>query len=273
MRFYTCLILILLSLLVSNCKPKKQKFDNLAEKERFESKIFDSLINYPYADGIWITVKSNNKEKVASIIGLDHYESINWKYGFKNAKNNYPPENCVFISPIINDQWILISGYNLPHPIHDDFDSFLNKLSLEFGEAHYYLNHEKTYCIARSKNGILERFIRYHDIRDLIEKGAPTEAEKHIKKKSISVTYDFNEVLTKEYINSPTRFEKKYKHLNYAVEVVGVTEVYLADTISWPGKDYVAKISKSWSFNPKTMKDSNYTSTGLGIYGRRKAIN
>nr|WP_321247472.1 hypothetical protein [uncultured Psychroserpens sp.] len=268
MRFYYFFILVFISLLLFNCKPKKQKIDNSAEKQLAESKITDSLINYPYIDGIWITVKTNNKEKVASIIGLDEYETINWKYGFKSAKNNYRPESRVFISPIINDQWVLISGYNLPHPINDDFDSFLNRLSLEFGEAHYYLNHEKTYCIAKSKNGILERFIRYHDIRDLIEKGTPTEAEKHIKMKSISVTYDYNEALTKEYINSPSKFKKKYKHVNYEVEIVGVTEVYLADTISWPGKDYVAKISKLWSFNPKTMKDSNYTSKGLGLYGK-----
>ena len=141
----------------------------------------DSIFNYPYDDGIWVTIKTTNQDKVASIIGLDTFTSANWAYGFKTSKNNNRKESSVFISPVINNNWILISGYNLPHSRLDDVAPFLNALSKEFGEAHYYLNHEKTYCIAKSKNGILERFARYHDIRDLIKKAKKLRLRNSLK--------------------------------------------------------------------------------------------
>ncbi|WP_298895641.1 hypothetical protein [uncultured Psychroserpens sp.] len=252
------------------CNSRQKEYKTVEELEIALSKTPDTLIDYPYNYGMWLTLKTTDQKKVAAVIGLEDYKPVNWKYGFKYAKNNNRNESCIFISPVINNNWLVLSGYNLPHPSTQDVVGFLNTLSLEFGEVHYYLYHEKIRCIVWSKNGVIERFVWYNDVREIMEKGDITKAEQLTNMESLSITYNLDEALTKEFSKNPTRFEEKYKYLNYAVETVGDTEVYVADTIPWPGKYYVEKIAEQWSLNPKQMEKKGYNSQGLGLFGRTR---
>ena len=84
----------------------------------------------------------------------------------------------------------------------------------------------------------------------------------------ISIEYNVSSALTKEYNKNPAKFKQKYKHVNYAVETLDVSDVFLADTIPWPNKNYVNRIAKHWSFNPKRMTEQGFSSEGLGLHGR-----
>lgn len=261
-------VFIFISAFISSCNFEKKENHLIDKMPSPKIAVADSIMNYPYRNGIWVTIKTTDQNKVAYIIGLETYELKNWEEGFKGIKGHNRITSRVFISPVINDEWILISGYDIPGPVGDNLETFLNELSTAFGEVHYYYSYKTELCIAKSKNGILKRFIRYNEVQNILEKGDKTDAEKQTAFESYNVSFKFNERMTNEHTKNESTFQKKYKHVNYSIGGTGVHDVYLADTIPWPNGKYILKIAELWSLNPKALKETNYISKGLGLYGK-----
>jgi len=82
----------------------------------------------------WLAVKSTNLGEVQQALKLTNPTPCTWREGLARRV-----ENRLLLSPPIAG-WVLVVGHDLPDPA-EDVDScylFLQRLSVELGEVHYY---------------------------------------------------------------------------------------------------------------------------------------
>jgi hypothetical protein len=266
MRPKHCIIITLI-LFVFNCNSeKKTATDNIVEETTKPLTEADSIQNFHPSKRIWMALKTKDQKKVASIIGLEKYEVTNWELGIKNSYQTNRIDSRVFISPVINDEWIIVTGYDLPHITHKKFEDFAIELSSAFGHFSYYYVGKETFGLAKATNGNLDRYVYYNDNSVVTEKGTKTLAEKNISLYGSLIQYKFSEKLTKDFKKSPSTFKGLHTDIEYSLGPDN--EVYVEYTIPWPNAKYIYEVAEKWSINPSRFIENNFTSQGLGLFGK-----
>lgn len=199
----------------------------------------DKPIDFGYKM-VWIAVKTNNKSEISKILELKNVKPSNWQNGIENAYND-----SVFITPEIGD-WTLAVGMGLP--LGDNLESIekleeiLNKLSAEFGEAHFFGTHRvvEYHNWMKSVNGKMVRIYAYvgESMENIKVFGNPTEPETTLKL--------FNSL--SEEAQSDAYFDRE--DLVFADEAL------------------VMKIAENWSINPTTLTKRNDIKNELGFIGK-----
>ena len=129
----------------------------------------------------WCAVKCDDSELVAQAIFNGQYKPCDWVEGMIRA---YDVQGT-FVLPPING-WVLIHGIEIPQPNNKDLfkltEDFINKLSLQFGEAQYFGSYRVSdfYCWAKSQNGQLTRLYMVGDAEEQLILGKPTPVEKNL---------------------------------------------------------------------------------------------
>lgn len=198
----------------------------------------DEPIGFGYKN-FWIAVKSDNKEKIAEIIGLKNLRPSNWESGIAIAY-----KNGVFITPNIGD-WTLVVGINLPNG--DSLDSIeileniLNKLSSKFGEAHFFGTHRvvEYHNWMKSINGKISRIYSYIG-----------ESGENIK-----------------VFGEPTEIEKDLDLFNSFSEEANSDSYFNRGDLDYADEELVMKIANNWSINPTLLEERKDIKSELGLVG------
>lgn len=260
------IFLIVICLTISSCYSEKKQSLITESATVKQDVVPDSIMNFPNGGRIWIALKTTNQKKVAEAIGLEDYESINWENGFKNSGRTNRFDNRVFITPVVDSTWTLVTGYDLPRCVDRNLEDFAKELSTTFGNLSYYYIGKETFGLAKASNGILERYIYYNNNSVITEKGEKTEAEKKTPLSGGLDQFRFSEKLTKALKKSPSTFNSLYSDIEYSIGADG--DVYEQYTIPWPNSPYIYKIAEQWSINPKTFIENGSTSENLGMLGK-----
>ncbi|WP_405567778.1 hypothetical protein [Polaribacter sp. Asnod6-C07] len=199
----------------------------------------DKPIDFGYKI-VWIAVKTDNKSELSKILGLKNVKPSNWTSGIENAY-----ENSVFITPQIGD-WTLAVGMGLP--LGDNKESIeklekvLNKLSSEFGEAHFFGTHRvvEYHNWMKSVNGKMERIYSYVG-----------ESMENIK-----------------VFGNPTEPEKGLKLFNSLSEEAKSDEYFDREDLDYADEELVMKIAGNWSINPTQLTERTDIKNELGMVGK-----
>jgi hypothetical protein len=202
----------------------------------------DSAVSFGYKC-IWIAVKTNDKDRVAEILGVTNVMACNWKNGIHKAY-----ENKVFISPTVGD-WTLAIGWGLvdfnPKSELDETAGFkrkLDALSKEVGEAQLFATHRITdyHSWAKSINGKTVRYYSFigERLENILIEGKPTPIESNL--------------------NLANTFSEEAKDEKYFER---------ADII-FPDEELVMQVAEAWSVNPTTLEGRKDISAGLGLVSR-----
>ena len=232
------LLFILYKLLVKKRSEKLQEtFLNnfLKPKTAFQESVeIDNPVSFGYKN-LWFAVKVENKNEVAEMLNFRILGRANWENGVKQAY-----DNRIFITPEI-EGWTLIVGDGLlPLIDKDSADiNICNKLSLKYGEAHFFYTHRVTeyHIWAKSITGNLIRYYSYigEQGENLKIAGEPTSIEKGLK-----------------LINS---FSDEAKQENY----------YEDEKLTFPNESLVMDIANSWSINPSELENYKDIKKEMGI--------
>jgi hypothetical protein len=217
--------------------------DLASQKEDFALIIEpDSAVSFGYKC-VWIAVKTNDKDRVAKILGLKYVMACNWKYGIQKAY-----EDKIFISPPVGN-WTLVIGWGLvdfnPKSEIDETVGFkrkINALSKEFGEAQLFTSHRITdyHSWAKSINGETVRYYSFigERLENILIEGEPTPIETNL--------------------NLANTFSEEAKDENY----------FERKDITFPDEELVMKIAEAWSVNPTKLEVRKDVLPGLGLVGR-----
>jgi hypothetical protein len=237
------LIVAVFGLIIYQCNAKKSNKDmgQVNNNNQLSLRV-DTPISFGYKC-MWIAVKTNNKEKVAEILGLKETHPENWKKGIEEAYNDK-----VFITPQIGE-WTLVVGYGLAGKNSknelDEANSYkdkINKLSKEFGEAQFFATHRVTeyHLWAKSLSGQTVRIYSY-----VGEKGENILIE-----------------------GQPTTVENKYKLVNTFSKEAKDEKYFDRNDLVVPDEELVMKIAANWSVDPSTLEGRKDIKPGLGIIGQ-----
>jgi len=200
----------------------------------------DKPIDFGYKI-VWIAVKTDKKQEVSENIGLKNIQPSNWKSGITRAY-----ENSLFVSPQIGE-WTLVVGMGLPFGDSQEsikkIEILLNKLSSEFGEAHFFGTHRvvEYHNWMKSVNGKIKRIYSYvgESMENIKVVGEPTEPEIGLRL--------FNSL--SDEAKADSYFEQE--NLDYADE------------------ELVMKIAENWSVNPTKLTERNDIKNELGLIGKK----
>ena len=265
MKIRVYINIIIIWLFISCNSQTKQSEKVITEPTETEIEA-DSIMNFPRGGRIWIALKTTDQNKIAKTIGLETYELTNWRTGFEKSRRSNQIASRTFITPVINNKWTLVTGYDLPFLLDRNFNDFVNELSTIFGDFSYYYIYKDTAGLVKAKDGKLERFVYYNNNSNITEKGDKTKAEKDTPLTGYLEQYRFSEKLTKSYTDGPLKFKATHKDIEYSVDVMG--DVYERYSIPWPNLDYISHIAEQWSINPRTFIENGDTSEGLGFIGK-----
>ncbi|MCF7560575.1 hypothetical protein L3X39_07990 [Sabulilitoribacter multivorans] len=199
----------------------------------------DKAIDFGYKI-VWIAVKTDNKSKLSKILELKNLRPSNWKSGIENAYNN-----SVFITPQVGD-WTLAVGMGLPLGDSQEsiakLEKLLNKLSSEFGEAHFYGTHRvvEYHNWMKSVNGKMERIYSYVG-----------ESMENIK-----------------VYGTPTIPEKELNLFNSLSEEAKMDEYWEREDLDYADEELVMKIAENWSINPTKLTERTDIKSELGMVGK-----
>lgn len=237
------IIVVLIGLFVSSCLDKKNNNDT---SQAINQNQLSLSIDTPLAFGykcMWIAVKTGNKEKVATLLGLHDIHAENWKKGIEEAYNDK-----VFITPQIGE-WTLVVGNGLAGKNSkselDEANSYkdkIDKLSKEFGEAQFFATHRvvEYHLWAKSINGQTVRFYSYSG-----EKG-----------ENILIA------------GQPTAIESNYNLVNTFSKEAKDKKYFDRPDLITPDEELVMKIAADWSVDPTTLETRKDIKSGLGILGQ-----
>jgi hypothetical protein len=203
----------------------------------------DSPVSFGYKC-IWMAVKTNDKDRVARLLGIENVMACNWKFGIQKA---YQDE--VFISPA-EGEWTLVVGFGLADFKAESeldeavgFKRKINAVSTVFGEAQLFVTHRITdyHCWARSINGVTTRYYSYigERLENILIEGDPTPVESKL--------------------NLANTFSGEAKNENY----------FERTDISFPDEELVMKVAEAWSVNPTRLEGRPDIAPGLGLVGNR----
>jgi len=109
----------------------------------------------------WLTIASTASSAVARALNLTHAQSCTWEEGIQLTVPHQ-----LFVSPPIQN-WVFVVGQPLPRPdghlLSQQIAPLLNRLSAEFGIAHYFSTNRvvEYHSWARSEAGRLVRGYAY----------------------------------------------------------------------------------------------------------------
>jgi hypothetical protein len=109
----------------------------------------------------WLTIASTESVAVARALNLTHAQPCTWEEGIRLAVPHQ-----LFVSPPIQN-WVFVLGQPLPRPdghlLSQQIAPLLNRLSAEFGIAHYFSTNRvvEYHSWARSEDGKLVRGYAY----------------------------------------------------------------------------------------------------------------
>ncbi len=196
----------------------------------------DDPVDFGYKT-VWIAVKTNNKQRIAKILGLKNAQPSNWQSGIETAYNG-----GIFITPQIGE-WTLVVGMKLMNDANSEsikrLEKNLNKLSSEFGEAQSFGTHRvvEYHHWIRSVNGKITRIYSYigESGENIKVSGEPTEPE---------IGLNLFNSLSKE-AKSDSYWERE--DLDYADE------------------ELVMDIAENWSINPTKLTQRTDIKDELGL--------
>jgi hypothetical protein len=124
----------------------------------------------------WLTVASTDTPAVARAFNLRDTQPCTWRQGIQLDSPDH-----LFVSPPVHD-WIFVIGQPVTvadeHLLSQQLAPLLNRLSVQFGIAHYFSTHRvvEYHCWARSEKGTLVRGYAYLGERGetLWDEGAPS---------------------------------------------------------------------------------------------------
>ena len=199
----------------------------------------DNPIEFGYKM-FWIAAKTNNKKRIAEILNLKITQPSNWESGIEMAYGN-----GVFITPQIGC-WTLAVGMKLAN---DDsiegierLEDTLNKISLEFGEAHSFATHRivEYHHWIKSTNGEVTRVYSY-----LGESGENIKVFGELTEPEIGLNL-FNS-LSKE---------------------AELDQYWEREDLDYADEELVMKIAEKWSINPTKLSERTDIKSELGIVGK-----
>ena len=199
----------------------------------------DKPIDFGYKI-VWIAVRTDNKSELSKIIGLKKLEPSNWESGIENAYNK-----SVFLTPQIGE-WTLAVGMGLPLGDSEEsikkLEKLLNKLSAEFGEAHFFGTHRvvEYHNWMKSVNGKMERIYAYVG-----------ESLENIK-----------------VIGEPTGPEKGLTLFNSLSEEAKSDDYWDREDLDYADEELVMQIAESWSVNPTKLTERTDIKDELGMLGK-----
>ncbi len=203
--------------------------------------LLDIPVNFGYKC-MWIAVKTNDKEKIAQLLGLKNTHPQNWKTGIEDAYSGK-----IFITPQVGE-WTLIvgnglAGKNSKSELDEahSYEEKIIKLSKEFGEAQFFATHRVTeyHVWAKAIKGKIVRFYSFIGERgeNILVEGEPTSAEKR---------YNLINTFSKE------AEDEKY---------------FETTDLVFPEESLVMKIAANWSVDPTTLEERKDIKPDLGIEG------
>ena len=243
MKFlFTCVTFITFSIISTQCKLKNDNVESNANyPDTLIKPLEDMKPDKPVSFGykcVWIAVKTTDKEKVATIVGVKSRSTCNWSAGIEKAY-----EDKIFITPSVRG-WTFIIGYGLPHGDNkkniDTLKTILNNLSKEFGEAQFFGTHRVVsfVCWIKSTNGKTSRVYSYADGENIVVEGDPTEVEKKM---------NLINTLSSE-AKDPKYFDK--------------------EDLTMPDEEEVMKVANAWSIDPTKLEQLKDIEPALGILGK-----
>ena len=199
----------------------------------------DMPIDFGYKT-VWIAVKTDNKERIAEIIGLKNIQSSNWKSGIETAYGN-----GVFITPQIG-QWTLAAGIKLNNNNNleniNRLEKTINKLSAEFGEAQSFGTH---------------RVVEYHHWMKSIN-GKIARVYSYIGESGESIKV-FGEL---------TESEIGLNLFNSLSQEAKSDEYWNREDLDYADEELVMKIAENWSVNPTKLTKRKDIKDELGLVGK-----
>ena len=234
MNYYWIAVIAIIYLVFTSIRKSKTE-NNETTTAELNIKI-DEPIDFGYKI-VWFAIKTDNKEKIAEILNIKRTTKSNWKSGIEKAYSN-----GIFITPQIGE-WTLAVGMGLPlgdsQESIEKVEKLLNKLSTEFGEAHFFGTHRvvEYQNWMKSTNGKIDRIYAFigESMENIKVYGQPTEPEKGLNL--------FNS-LSKE-AESDDYFERE--DLDYADE------------------ELVMKIAENWSVNPTKLTERKNIKSEFGL--------
>lgn len=214
------------------------------EKEMSDSESMltnkDKPINFGYKN-IWIAVKTDNKQRIAEILGIGEIKLSNWEHGLKATYN----DDC-FITPRIG-YWTLVVGINVIDAAGTldgviELEKKLNKLSTEFGEAQSFGTYrvDEYHHWIKSINGKTARVYAYS--------GASGETFKNFGK-----------------LTPPEQGLNLFNSLSKEAES---DKYWEREDLDYADEDLVMKIAGNWSINPSKLTERTDIADELGIVGK-----
>lgn len=225
---------------IRNIKNGKVNASNMSKKNTQTDK--NEPVNFGYKNA-WIAVKSNDKQGISKIIGLKNTKPENWYNGISISY-----ENGVYITPQIGE-WTLVVGMELV-PSGSNIESInklekiLNKLSSEYGEAHFFGTHRvvEYHCWMKSTSGKMKRIYSYIG-----------ESGENIK-----------------VYGEPTNVEKDLKLFNSLSEEAKSNDYWNREDLVYPDEMLVMKIAENWSVNPTKLIERKDIVDEFGLFGTLK---
>ncbi len=189
---------------------------------------------------VWIAVKTNNKQRIAEILGLKNIQQSNWKSGIETAYNN-----GVFVTPQIG-QWTLAVGMKLANDDNPEgikeLKKTLNVLSTEFGEAQSFATH---------------RIVEYHHWLKSTN-GETTRIYSYIGERGENITV-FGEL---------TEPEIGLNLFNSLSEEAESDQYWEREDLDYADEQLVMKIAEKWSVNPTKLTERTDIKNESGIVGK-----
>lgn len=188
----------------------------------------------------WIAVKTDNKKRIAEILGLKNVQPSNWESGIETAYND-----GVFITPQIG-QWTLAVGMKLVNDAKlediNQLENTLNKLSTEFGEAQSLGTH---------------RVVEYHHWLKSIN-GKITRVYSYIGERGENIKV-FGEL---------TEPEIGLNLFNSLSKEAESDEYWEREDLDYANEELVMKIAENWSVNPTKLTERTDIKNELGLIGK-----
>ncbi|QNF33197.1 hypothetical protein HUW51_10835 [Adhaeribacter swui] len=190
---------------------------------------------------MWFAVKTDDKAKIARILGIKNVKECNWKVGIEKAY-----AGSIFITPAI-DGWTLSCGVGLPHDGSEEsiyeVKELLQILSKEFGEAQFFSTHRivEYHCWMKATDGKVSRVYSY-----LGESGENILIE-----------------------GTPIGFEKSLKLANTFSDEAKDNKYFEREDITWADEELVMKIAGEWSIDPSQLDKRKDVAPSLGLLGQK----
>lgn len=134
-------------------------------------------------DMAWIAIKSDNRDAIASAMGLQTLVPANWQSGIATLYDTALCDDFVFITPAVKG-WTFVVGVPLPLPatrsFADKLTPLLTSLSAEFREVQYFASYPAIdlFAWAKLERGRMARAFAIGDEGVIWDRGRPTREER-----------------------------------------------------------------------------------------------